>query len=162
MSRLTEKDIFSTLHEVLGEAAQCARNLASEKREGPTYVRFRECLALAEGCCRQAAMWRGDSRWLPIGVKLHELHDRAGSMLRGWKPKGSEVQVQFPLHEKNQLFIMVADILEAFRKGVVVELQTRKTGVSGVILPYQPAPERRAGTISMSGLILPPRLRKAV
>ena len=82
MSALTEIEIFDRMRESLRIAAECAEALAIEDVRGREYTVLREHLKLIEGCCIQAANWREDTRWLPLGRLVAECHQKAGNWLR--------------------------------------------------------------------------------
>lgn len=143
---LTEPEILGCLKENLRLGAENADKLAAGER-GTVYLHFRQNLRLIDGCCRQMAGWREDTRWSPFGVKIRELQQRVGRWLvekqPGWRFKGA------------------AEILR-FAFAQALDLETKKTGKRGIILPdAQPAPTRTQGRpSSMSGLILPASMRK--
>src|SRR5580692_11390803 len=94
MGALTEREIFDRLSCSFRVAAECSDALAVLPLKGPTYVRLRTELRLIEGCCRQASAWREDTRWLTIGLKMAEVHKRAGGWLRGPKaPNGVHMKI---------------------------------------------------------------------
>ncbi len=119
MANLTEREIISQLKESLRLAAEAAYYLSRGQR-GPHYLTLRRNLKLAEGCCRQMAGWREDTRWLPFGLKLAQAQQLCGRWLRekqpGWRFKG--------LFE-----ILGAAVVNA------TKLETKKTGKRGIILP---------------------------
>ena len=119
MSGLTEREILSRLKESLRTAADSAYQLSRGER-GAHYLTLRTHLKLAEGCCRQMAGWREDTRWLPFGLKLAQAQQMCGRWLRekqpGWRFKS--------LGE-----ILDAAFVQASK------LETMKTGKRGIILP---------------------------
>ena len=164
MSALTEIEIFDCMAENLRLAAQDCELLATEPMKGFIYDRFRKSLKLVEGACRQASVWRQDTRWLPIGVQMSECHKRAGDWLRGVvQPDGHRAPI--PFGQKHPLFLKLAEILRALLKQVG-SLRTSATGRTGMILPnVAPSPfrETRQHSVSLpagltqraSGLIVP-------
>lgn len=78
---LTETEIFDYMQENFRLAAENARRLGSGER-GPLYVHLRNNLRRVEGCCRQAAFWRGDARWLVIGAIAARAAAEAGDWVR--------------------------------------------------------------------------------
>ena len=162
MGALTEAEIFSCLAENFKSAAQHCADLAKLPRKGPTYRKLREELKLLEGSCRQAAYWRGDARWLRIGMYMEEVHQRAGSWLRGYKrPDGIKVT-----HREGTLHPLFMKLAENLKAGfeAAEKLRTERTGIKGPIVPKPEAgphrdtrpvqvrlPERRTN----SGLIIP-------
>jgi len=161
MGNLTEPEIFSCLSENFRLAAEDCDKLAKLPRKGPTYARLRDKLELLEGACRQAAMWRGDARWLQIGLMMAECHRRAGEWLRGIKvPNGPRVKLA-PGHI-HPLFTKLAENLRAAQVRAE-EFRTKATGTVGPILPaVQAAPHRDTkpvGWTRPSGLIIPDGVR---
>jgi hypothetical protein len=128
---LTEREILSCLRENAKGAADDCILLAKLPAQGPTYKRMRERLKLVEGCCRQMAYWREDGRWLPLGLQVEECHQRTGTWLR--------------MHYPRKLFLKLAENMRTIEK-VAEGLETRATGVSGMILPkpLPHTPENRA------------------
>jgi hypothetical protein len=140
MAQLTEIEIFDCLKTNLRLAAQSCDTLAVSPRKGPTYVKLRKELQLAEGACRQVAYWRGgDARWLKIGMFMAEAHKRAGGWLRGIKqPDGTTMKVA-PGH-MHPLFVKLAENLRAAYVKAE-EFRTKRTNRIGPILPIvQPPP----------------------
>lgn len=120
MGALTELEIFDCLIENFRVAADCCDRLANVPQAGPTYDHLRTSLLLIEGACRQASVWREDTRWLPVGMMMHEAHIRAGDWLRGHMPR--------------KLFGMLADNLRAGQK-MAEDLRDKRTNMRGIILP---------------------------
>lgn len=135
MSDLTEVEIFDCMALNLRLAAEHCRALAIAPARGPLYVKLRDELRLAEGCCRQAAAWRGDYRWLMLSMQLREAHDRSGNWLRTYiGPDGRK--------RAHPLFLKLAEVLVTGHKAAL-ELKTRATGRVGLMLPEpQPGPHR--------------------
>lgn len=167
MSTLTEAETYDRLSSAIGEARDACKNLAVRSVQGRDYASLRDSLALIEGCCRQMAAFRGDYRWLPVGMQIAECHKRAGSWLRGYEDKG--VQVKWEPGTMNKMFVMLGQVLEQL--GVMAEkIRTERTGINGPILPdsMTASAPRKEGRIALfnppkkpTGLILPPRLQKA-
>lgn len=130
MAHLTEQEILSRLKESLKEGAADADRLAAGER-GDIYPRFRENLRLIDGCCRQMAGWREDTRWSPFGVKIRELQMRVGRWLVEKEPAWR--------------FKSVGEILR-HALAQAMDLETKKTRKRGIILPVPlPAPTRTEG-----------------
>lgn len=163
MSQTTEKEIFDLLTENLRLAVESANQLANDSRKTPAYWNLREQLKLIENCCRQAAYWRGDARWFNMGLAAETFHKKAGDWLRGYKDNVTGRRIPTPPGQKNQLFVMLAAHLDAYRK-MTDMFRTDKTGIIGDILPALPTQHRRIGApvpVSMpKSLILPPRYAK--
>jgi hypothetical protein len=141
MGALTEPEILDCLVENLRLAAECAETLATSPRKGPPYDRLRQHLHLVEGACRQASVWREDTRWLILGKLMAECHQKAGGWLRGFKDE-SGARVSFAEGVRNPLFLMLANNLRAAQKGAE-DLKGKATGRRGMILPdVLPGPHR--------------------
>lgn len=119
---LTEREIFDRLKGCLSEAARDCDFIAIQPSSGFYFERLRKNLKLAEGCCRQAAHWREDARWLVPGLKLEHAHQIA----RGW--------LHFPSVKAKKMFHTLAAALRQM-KADIVRLETMATGVAGTILP---------------------------
>ena len=161
MGNLTEIEIFSCLSENFRLAAEDCDKLAKLPRKGRSYSSLRDKLELLEGACRQAAVWRQDTRWLSIGMFMGECHKRAGEWLRGVKvPGGPRVKLA-PGHI-HPLFMKLAENLRA-AEARAEEFRTKATGRVGMILPdAAPAPHRDTvpvGWTRPSGLIIPDGVR---
>lgn len=153
MGALTEREIFSCLSENFRLAAESCDELARVPAKGPVYLKLREQLKLIEGACRQAAYWRGDSRWLRVGLLMAEAHKRAGGWLRGIKDSKTGRTIKVAPGHLHPLFVMLGDNLRQARASAE-RLRTAATGRVGLILPpgYEvQGPRNRVG----SGLILP-------
>jgi hypothetical protein len=155
MGALTEAEIFDCLTSNLRTAADLAERLAREPKKGPNYLAFRAALRLVEGACKQASVWRQDTRWIAVGDKMAECHRRGGDWLRGVKMAsgGRRLLRQGELHP---VFVGLASLLRAYAKDVE-NLRNRKTGRSGMIL-RQPraAPHRDTRPVHVSGInVLP-------
>ena len=152
---VTEREILSLLKGTFRRAAELCDDLAVLPARGPSFVKLRESLAVAENCCRQVAWYRQDARWLRIGLMMEEAHKRAGGWLRDRSmPRTATANLAHPL------FVRLAENL---RHGVtrVAELETMATGRVGMLLPKPlPGPIRTEGRMVQvkkpSGLILPP------
>ena len=141
MGRLTENDIFSCLIENFRLAAENADKLAHVPLKGQVYDEFRKQLQLIEGACRQASAWREDTRWLPIGLMIAEVHQRAGDWLRGIK-QADGTRVKIRDGELHPLFVRLADNLRALQTAAE-KTRNSKTGRVGMILPaVQAGPHR--------------------
>lgn len=130
MARLTEIEILDRLKSSCLDAAAQADQLSRGER-GPIYPRFRENIDLIHGCCRQMSGWREDARWGQFGLRIHECRERC----RRW------------LVEKHgpKMFRKLADILREAHKRAV-DLETKRTGRRGILLPdMMPAETRTQG-----------------
>ena len=161
MSDLTEAEIFDCMRENLVLAAEHCDQLAGESVRGEVYEKLRDELERVEGCCKQAATWREDMRWSPIGQLMGECHKRAGGWLRGYKIDGEHIAVS--AGELNLNFTKLAENLRAVIK-LVDQTKNERTGKSGAIIPQPIKPFMRtdrkygwrgAATISKGGIILP-------
>jgi hypothetical protein len=144
MAELTERQILDCLHSNLKEGASIARELAAGKR-GDRYPRFRENLNLVYGCCRQIAGWREDTRWGPLGLMVHEARERCRRWL-AWK-------------YGPPAFRKLADNLDAMIV-LAKNLETKRTGKVGMILPEMLTPDSRTQGRPVS-VILPPGFKRA-
>lgn len=157
MGQLTESEIFDCIGTNAKLAAEHCDDLARLTRKGPTYDLLRKELKLIEGACRQAAYFRQDARWLPIGLMMEEAHNRAGEWLRGVKqPMGGRRKI--PEGQLHPLFVKLGDNLRALH-AKMEGLRTRATGKVGMILPKPlPAPHRDTVPVgftrSMGGVLI--------
>lgn len=144
VSDLRESEIMERLVTSFREAAEHCEALALQQNRvaGQRYVKLREHLMLIEGACRQAAMWRDDSRWLQIGVYASDCHKKCGDWLR-FKTRG-------------RMFGKLAENMRMMLKAAQ-EMKDRATGVRGAILPATPKyePVNRQIQVRSSGLIIP-------
>lgn len=160
MGDLTETEIFDCIRTNARLAAEDCGKLAKKPREGETYDHLRNAIKLIEGACRQASAWRGDTRWLPIGLAMEEAHTKAGEWLRGVKVAGQRIR----LAERHnfECFTALAENLRALASNME-KLQHTKTGRAGMILPdAMPAPHRDTKPVgftrSMGGVLIPSEL----
>lgn len=155
---LTEPEIFDCMTSNLGSAIQACEDLARFPRKGMNYDKLRKCLRLIEGTCKQAAAWREDSRWLPLGMLMGQCHQKAGDWLRGIKmPDGSRIKIADG--ELHPAFVKLAENLRAMLK-TAQNYRTKATGRVGMILPdVQRGPHRDTKPVgwssTSSGLIIP-------
>ena len=141
MGALTEVEIFSAMSDSLSSAIQRCRDLCSNNAHGPSYDALRRDLHTIEGCCRQASAWRGDTRWLRIGIMMGELHKKAGEWLRGYPIPGTFGRY----YPSRRLFETLSANLTAIKREAD-NLRTKATGRVGLILPdVLPAPLRTEG-----------------
>lgn len=149
---LTESEIFDCLAENLRLAAEDCRVLAWHPRRGFVYARFCQELQLVEGACRQAYYWRDwDSRWLTLGLKMNEAHQRAGNWLRDYTSKAGR-KVAHPMFQK------LAEVLEAAYRQCE-RVRTMRTNHFGPIMPAEMSgPHRDTRPVQVmtpGGIILP-------
>lgn len=141
MGALTETEIFDRLTSSFKLAAELCEDLAKTPVGGQTYDRFRKELRLIEGCCKQAAAWREDSRWLPIGVMMSQCHQKAGDWLRGLKLDDG-TRVKIANGQLHPMFLKLAENLRGFA-ALAERTRTSATGRTGIILPDMlPGPHR--------------------
>lgn len=157
MGALTEAEIFDCIATNAKLAAEHCDDLARRPREGDTYHKLRTELKLIEGACRQASVWRQDTRWLPIGLMMEEAHKRAGDWLRGSKVEG--VRVKLADRHYYQCFTKLAENLRGLQREMEA-LRTRRTGRVGMILPTPlPGPHRDTRPVGFrataGGILLP-------
>jgi hypothetical protein len=131
---LTESEIFDRMSGCLRAAASCAVQLARGKRRASLYDNLRKNLSMAGDCCRQAAAWREDCRWLEHDTLLAMCRKKAGDWLRGYKDPltGRKVMLAIPLI--NDLFAKLAQQLTHLHN-VAIDLRDKATGRVGMILP---------------------------
>lgn len=159
MGDLTEAEIFDCIRTNARLAAEDCDKLAKKPREGITYENLRNELKLIEGACRQASAWRGDTRWLPLGLAMEQAHTAAGDWLRGIKLEGGGRIAIAPRH-LHANFTKLAENLRAIASGME-KLRDNKTNRVGLILPDampDRGPHRDVSRVgyTRSGLILPP------
>lgn len=142
MSDLSEYEVLDRMKTSLREAGAAALSLSLSAMNGPTYGTLRTHLLLVEGCCRQIAAMREDSRWLTIGSEMAEAHRRSGKWLRGFKVNG--ISIKLSASTKHPLFEKLAVNL-AFLLAGVENMATARTGTSKPILPETPRAHRRPG-----------------
>lgn len=157
MARTTEADIFAKMVESLRIAAECAEALATNDVKGRDYHTLVDCLKDVEGCCIQAATWREDTRWLPLGRLIAECHQRAGNWLRPQVHVSRLTKIKLAPKHRNEMFVMLAANLRELKRGME-SLKDTKTGRVGMILPTAPAAERRIGAPVQ--VLLPQRIRE--
>ncbi len=165
MGALTEIEIFDRMVTSLRSAIDTSDAMARSPLRGWLYDKLRRDLRLIDGCCRQAATWRSDARWLPIGVLMTECHKRSGDWLRGiQQPDGSRVKVADG--EMNPMFQGLANCLRGVL-ALAIRTRDERTGVAGPILaPVMPGPIRTQGrqvqvkmptgeSVTEAGIIIP-------
>ena len=158
MGALTEPEIFDCMTGNLRSAIQACEDLARFPRKGLNYDKLRKCLRLIEGTCKQAAAWREDSRWLPLGMMMGQCHQKAGDGLRGIKmPDGTRIKINDG--ELHPAFVKLAENLRALLK-TAESYRTKRTNRVGMILPtILPGPHRDTKPVgwssTSSGLLIP-------
>ncbi len=156
MGALTEPEIFSCLRENFALAAQHCDDLARLPRKGPTYRLLREELLLIEGACRQASAWREDTRWLQIGLRMAEAHQKAGDWLRGVKI-GPGPRRRIPPGQMHPMFIALGAALRALALNAE-NMRLNRTNRVGMILPKPGYAPRNVGH---SRVMLPPGMHRS-
>jgi hypothetical protein len=144
VSDLTQHEVVDRLRQSLREAGDAAVGLSMSPIKGPNYRRLREHLLLVEGCCRQLAAMREDSRWLPIGFMMAEAQKRSRLWLVGGKDPVTGIRFGIGMATRHPLFDMLARNL-AFMLAAVDKLLTAATGVVGRPIVPEVRAERRAG-----------------
>lgn len=159
MGALSEQEIFSCLSENFRLAAEDCEKLARSPRKGPTYSALRDKLELLEGACRQASVWRQDTRWLTIGLYMAKAHELSLEWLRGISAGPGRPRVKVAAGHMHPLFTKLAENLRAAQVKAE-QYRTKATGKIGTILPaVQAAPLRDTTPVGWrrpSGLIVPP------
>ena len=157
MGALTEREIFDCLSTNFRLAAEDCEKLARSPRKGAAYSSLRDRLELLEGACRQASVWRQDTRWLSIGMCMAEAHKRAHGWLMGIKIEGGP-RIKIAPGHMHPLFLKLAGNLRLGQKKAE-ELRDKRTNRVGMILPeLQRAPLRTGAPVGWrrpSGLIVP-------
>lgn len=158
MGQLTEAEIFDCLTTNFRLAAEDCEKLARSPRKGPTYQSLRDKLELLEGACRQASVWRQDTRWLDIGLYMAKAHDLSLEWLRGIRAGPGLPRVKLAPGHIHPLFVKLAENLRA-AQAKAEQFRTKATGKIGTILPdMQRAPLRDTNPVGWrrpSGLIVP-------
>lgn len=143
---LTEREIFDQMKTQLSSAANDCDLIAKHPESGEAFMRMRASLKLVEGCCRQAAHWREDTRWLVPGRLMEEAHQKA----RFWLHR--------PSIEAKKLFKGLASALRKMNNDIR-RLEVMKTGRTGTILPVtlrDTSYQRRVHQVmTPGGIILP-------
>jgi len=126
-----EREILDRHLQSLGIARGCCQRLGRQADpdkaapRGPDYTLLKEQLDLLEGSCRQIAHYRGDARWLRLGILYAKTRRSAQAAFIGmrWKWFG--------------------ELAALFEQGLVnmIELRDGKTGrpSSSPILPRNPS-----------------------
>lgn len=136
---LTEREIFDRLKGCVRAAISDCEKVATRPESGAAYISLRANLKLAEGCCRQAAHWREDTRWLEPGRKMEQAHQIA----RAWLHR--------PTVQSKKLFTGLAAALRKIL-GDLERVETMATGRVGAILPIYGRSDRRPGLIQVPAL----------
>lgn len=165
MGSLSEREIFDRMSGCLRDAVSCCVQISKNRRRGALYDKLRKNLKLAGDCCRQAAYWRQDARWLPIDTLLAEAHKKAGDWLRGYKDPYSGARTMLAPKLVNDLFFKLAQQLAALHNAVA-DLRDKRTNRVGLILPQpraEPGVRHRPQRVTLppgmiarkSGLVVP-------
>lgn len=158
MGGLSEQEIFECLRSNLKLAAEHSDLLATLPLKGQNYFKLRAELHLIEGAARQAAAWRGDSRWLYVAQMMSGCHQRAGGWLRGIpQPDGSKMKIA--PGQLHPLFVKLSESLRTILQ-IAETMQSKATGVRGPILPETPEGPHRdtrpvGWTPSAGGILIP-------
>lgn len=103
-------------------AADCDL-IAKFPQSGEAFKRMRKSLKLVEGCCRQAAHWREDARWLSPALHMEHAHQIA----REWLHR--------PTVQSKKLFTGLAAALRQILADLL-KLETMPSGrVGSIIVP---------------------------
>lgn len=164
MGKLTEREIFDRMTGCLKAAASCCAQLSVSPARGQLYDQLRKNLRLAGDCCRQAATWREDARWLNFDKQLTHCHKIAGDWLRGYKNDAGH-RVHLAPSEIYQLFTKLGLNLAAMHT-LAETTRDAKTQKRGMILPkihHETRTQGRPSAVKLppgmmarqSGLIVP-------
>lgn len=129
MGTLTEQEIVDRHVQALGEARRACQALGRNADpeyiapRGKHYGDLKRALDHLEGSCRQLAHYRADARWLRLGVLYAKAMRAAQAKFVG------------------QRWGYFNELIKLFENGLrqMDDLQTRKTGQLGAILPARPA-----------------------
>ena len=139
----TEVEIFDRMTGCLKAAVSDCADLSKNPRHGEIYDRLRKSLRTAGNCCRQAAQWREDARWLNFDKQITACIKMAGDWLRGYHdPEGK--RRLYAANQVGELFFKLAQNLAALHN---LALNTRddKTQRTGMILPIMHRETRTQG-----------------
>jgi hypothetical protein len=126
---LSEQEITSRHMQSLKEARDCCDWLGKQldpalaAPRGRRYAQLRKALTELEGSARQMAHWRQDARWLKLGIHYAKVMRVAQAKYVGQRWGAFKAMVQ---------------IFDAGLRSLD-DLQTRKTGTLGAILPARPS-----------------------
>jgi hypothetical protein len=148
MPGLDEHEILERLKEAFREAIEACRLTGSSAERGIHYVTFMNAMKHLEGCCRQIAWCRDDTRWMEFANLLMPAVSRAGGWIR-------EYRVTHLSNPAKALFDKLADMLES-KLNESNDLRYNATGRTGMILPDYCPPVRSQFGRSAGGIILPP------
>ena len=127
MTDLSETEILDRHKQSLGEAHRACQELARfqdpdhRALRGIHYIRLKDALEKLEGSARQMGPYRGDARWTRLGAIYGKLI--------------SKIQGQY-VQERWSWFGSLMPLFENGQRAVL-DLATRKTGKTGLILPTQ-------------------------
>jgi hypothetical protein len=118
------------MYDNMRASIQLATDLAYKPGQGPTYSMFRDEMRSAEDCCKQAAVWRQDTRWYPLGNVIAQHAAITGKWLRGYKVEGRLGKTFY----SRDLYLMLAENLGGLLV-IMNQLKDDATGRVGPILP---------------------------
>lgn len=124
----SEQQTLDELRSRLRSAAVLAGALAVFPVQGPNYVALRADLKRIEDLARMIGYQRQDARWLQIGIRMAQVHQVTGDLLRAHSPR--------------PVFLEIADWLGALDRSSD-DLQHKSTGRVGMILPKVQNPPTR-------------------
>ena len=133
MGQLTEVEIFDRMTGCLKAAVSDCIDLAKSPRQGSIYDRLRKNFRLAGNCCRQAAQWREDARWLNFDKQLTACHKMAGDWLRGYHDPQGRRQL-YNAAQVGELFFKLSQNLAALHN-LALNTRDNATQRTGMILP---------------------------
>ena len=152
MGNLTEVEIFGCMIENCRKAIEHCERLAREPRKGLNYQALRKELKLIEGACRQAGMWREDTRWHTIGMQIAQAHAYALKWVIGEKAPGGGPRVRTPEGDFHPLFMKLAKNLTMLMAGIE-KTRHERTNRVGMILPVPLRSETRTQGRSVQVLL---------
>lgn len=128
MGALTEQDILQKFEQSLKEALDACQWLAKNADpewlapRGVWYRRLTTALKELEGCARQMAAFRSDTRWLPLGIL--------------YGAKAARLAQKYFI---KQNWLGFGELAKLFQHGAyrAKEIAEAKTGRTGMILPQR-------------------------
>jgi hypothetical protein len=143
MGALTETEIFDRMTGCLKAAVSDCIDLSKAPRKGSIYDRLRKNLRLAGNCCRQAAQWREDARWLNFDKQITHCIKLAGDWLRGYHDMDGARRL-YAADQVSDLFFKLSQTLAALHN-LALNTRDKATQRTGMILPIVHRESRTQG-----------------
>lgn len=132
---LHEQEIFACLSDDLKSAADHCDQMAVSPQKGPIWRELRDELNRIEGCCRQAAAYREDARWLQHGLTIGKASQLALNWLIGVRVNpGDALRTKLAAKHSHWCFSALAVNLRGLL-AICVDLRDQRTGRIGMIVP---------------------------